>query len=207
MASPADLLFFLGTVGLISLSGVLMPGPVFAAAIVKGAERKHAGAWIALGHLVVEVPLIAAIAAGLYYFFRNDWVKIGIGVVGGALLLYMGARMFQMRNDEEIVKKAFPAHPMVAGILTTATNQYFILWWATVGAALILTGLTFGVIGIVAMAVVHESCDFGWDYFVSYSAFVSRKLWTKNIRAYVFGICGLILVAFGIYFILAFWAG
>jgi len=205
MASYVDLPFFLAAVGFISLSGVLMPGPVLAAAIVKGAERKHAGAWIALGHLVVELPLITAIAGGLYYVFRNDWVKIGIGVIGGMLLLYMGARMFQMRTDDEIVKKAFPAHPMVAGILTTATNPYFILWWATVGANLILWGLTFGIVGIITMAIVHESCDLGWDYFVSYSVFVSRKLWTKKVRAYVFGVCGLLLVVFGAYFILAFW--
>ena len=44
-----ELIFFLIMVGFISLSGVLMPGPVFAAAVVKGAENKHAGAWIALG--------------------------------------------------------------------------------------------------------------------------------------------------------------
>lgn len=200
-----ELLLFLLAVGIVSLSGVLMPGPVFAAAIVKGAENRHAGAWIALGHLLVEVPLILLIAGGLHYVFANDSVKTGIGFAGGALLLYMGIRMFQMRKKEEVIKHAFPMHPMIAGVVTTATNPYFILWWATVGASFILLALGFGVVGLLAFMVVHESCDLGWDYFVAYTVFRSRKLWTRRIHASIFGGCGVLLIAFGIYFLFAFW--
>lgn len=196
---------FLLSVGFISLTGVLMPGPVFAAAVVKGAEDKHAGAWIALGHIVVEVPLIAVIAAGLYFVFTNYLVKVGIGLIGGSLLLYMGIRMYQIRNKEEVVKQAFPMHPMIAGLITTVTNPYFIIWWATVGASLIILALGFGVAGILAFIVVHESCDLGWYYLVSYATHRSRRLWTKRVHAYVFGSFGVLLAVFGIYFMLAFW--
>ena len=200
-----DLLFFLVTVGIISLSGVLMPGPVFAAAVVKGAENKHAGAWIALGHLIVEIPLIIVIAAGFYFIFTNDWVQIGIGMVGGALLIYMGIRMIQLRGEVDVVKRAFPTHPMVAGIMTTASNPYFIFWWATVGAALIIQSIAFGILGVVLFIIVHESCDLGWDYFVSYSVHESKKFWTKRVYAWVFGIFGLFLVGFGVYFMVGVW--
>lgn len=202
-----DLVLFLLTVGFISLSGVLMPGPVFAASIVKGAERKHAGAWIAFGHLSVEVPLMLCIMAGLYYVFTNQWVKAVIGLVGGVLLVFLGLRMIQRRKDSESVKAVFPYHPYIAGVITTISNPYFILWWATVGASLILLALSFGWVGIVGLMVVHESCDLGWDYLVAYTSFKSRHLWTERRKAIIFGICGLLLVGFGAYFMLAFWVG
>ena len=181
-----------------------MPGPVFAASIIKGVERKNAGAWIALGHLSVEVPLILCIIAGLYYLFTNQWVKAGIGLIGGLLLIFLGIRMIQMRWDKEVIKTAFPYHPFIVGIITTISNPYFILWWATVGATLILWGLTFGLVGIIGFIVVHECCDLSWDYFVAYTSFRSRNLWTEKRRAYIFSICGLVFIVFGIYFMLTF---
>jgi threonine/homoserine/homoserine lactone efflux protein len=202
-----EIFLFLLTVGFISLSGVLMPGPLFAAAIVKGAESKHAGAWIAFGHLIVEVPLMLCIMAGLYYVFTNQWVKAGIGLVGGALLIYLGLRMVQKRRDKESVTAVFPYHPFIAGVITTASNPYFILWWATVGASLLILAMGFGVAGIIGMIVVHESCDLGWDSFVAYTSFRSRHLWTERRKAYILGCCGLLLIVFGAYFLLAFWFG
>ncbi|WP_455393317.1 LysE family transporter [[Eubacterium] cellulosolvens] len=182
-----------------------MPGPVFAAAVAKGTEHRHAGAWIALGHLIVEVPIILLLAAGFSFIFTNLWVRIIIGVLGGGLLLVMGVQMFRMRRDREVVKRAFPMHPIIAGIITTVSNPYFILWWATVGLMLILTALAFGWFGILAFILVHESCDLGWDWLVSYSVNKSKTFWTDKVHAIVFGICGLLLIFFGIYFMLVFW--
>lgn len=198
------LALFLLTVGIISLSGVLMPGPVFAAAVVKGAENKHAGAWIALGHLIIEIPLIVLIAWGLDFIFGNASVRIGIGIGGGAILLFMGIRMFQMRSSHEVVKRAFPTHPLIAGIITTVTNPYVFLWWATVGASLIIIALGFGVVGIICFVIVHESCDLGWDYAVAYTTYRSRKLWTQKTHMFIFGIFGILLAMFGIYFMFSF---
>ena len=198
---------FLLSVGIISLSGVLMPGPVFAAAVVKGAENKHAGAWIALGHSMIEVPLIIAVILGLDFIIKEFWVRTIIGITGGSLLLYMGIRMFQMRNHEEIIKKAFPIHPFIAGIITTITNPYVFLWWATIGASLIIIAIGFGIIGIISFILIHESCDLIWDYSVSYMTFKSKKLWTEKTHKYIFGIFGIVLIIFGVYFIFAFWYG
>lgn len=200
-----ELIAFLASVGIISLSGVMMPGPVLAASIAKGTEYRHAGAWIALGHLIIEVPLIIVLAIGLSFVFNNIWVRIIIGFAGGGLLLYMGYHMIKMRGELEVVKKTFPSHSMVAGIVTTVINPYFIIWWATLGAKLTLDAVGFGIIGIILFIIVHESCDLGWDWFVSYSVNKSKKLWSKKVHSYVFGICGLMLLILGGSFILAYW--
>ena len=96
-------------------------------------------------------------------------------------------------------------HPVLAGLITTATNPYFIIWWATIGTSLIIIALGFGVLGVVALVLVHESCDLGWYYFVGYASHSSRRLWTERTQGYVFGAFGIVLIFFGIYFIMAFW--
>ena len=196
---------FLASVGAISLTGVVMPGPVFAATVVKGVQNKHAGGWISIGHILIEVPLIVLMASGLYYIFSDYYVRAAIGVVGGALLIYMGVRMYIIRKKSEVIEQAFPMHPILAGLITTATNPYFIVWWATIGASIIIIALGFGALGVVALALVHESCDVGWYYFVGYASHSSRKLWTGRTQAFVFGTFGVILALFGIYFMMAFW--
>ncbi len=55
-----DFYLFLGSVILISLSGVLMPGPLFAVTLKKASKSKVAGALIAVGHGIVEFPLMFA---------------------------------------------------------------------------------------------------------------------------------------------------
>ena len=72
----------------------------------------------------------------------NQWVKAGIGLVGGLFLIFLGIRMIQKRRNKESVKTAFPYHSFVAGVVTTISNPYFIIWWATVGASLIISGIS-----------------------------------------------------------------
>ncbi|MDH4123596.1 MAG: LysE family transporter, partial [Thermoplasmata archaeon] len=91
-----ELLAFLGLIIIISFSGVLMPGPMTAATIVRSYKDKWAGAKVAIGHALVEFPLLAIIAvtiitlgAGAMSGQDNTLVLI-IGLVGGAYLFYFG---------------------------------------------------------------------------------------------------------------------
>jgi len=213
-------LVFLGTVAAISVTGVMMPGPVTAAAIAKGYHRKWAGVHIALGHAVVEFPTIALIAAGFSTVLSNPYMSIAIGILGGAMLIFMGGSMIASRGG--VIKKLrsmdmekgmaagdkglpaasdpFPYHPFVAGILTTASNPYYFLWWATLGAALTLNALELGLAVLVLFAVIHWSIDLGWDFFLSYTVHQSAGLWKDSTFIAVFAVCGAIMLVFGIWF-------
>ena len=59
-----NLFLFLVQVVTISLSGVMAPGPVTAAANAMGARNRFAGAIIAVGHGIVEFPLMILIIVG-----------------------------------------------------------------------------------------------------------------------------------------------
>ncbi len=187
----------------ISLSGVMMPGPVFAGTVAKGYKDKNAGMQIALGHGVVEFPLVAFIGLGLGSFFEDQRVMIAIGLVGGSVLIYIGYNMVRMRKEVEQTEKYLPYHPIIVGIITTVTNPYFFLWWATIGLYLIALALGFGLLAFIGFAVLHWSCDFVWDYVVSYTVFKTKNFWSEKGHNILFGICGIIMVIFGAWFIIS----
>jgi threonine/homoserine/homoserine lactone efflux protein len=195
-------LFLLSAVG-ISLTGVMLPGPMTAATVAKGYSNRHAGAWIGAGHGVVEILLIAAIYLGLNRIIDSPQVTQGIYLAGGLMMLYLGLRMFRATGREPGVAGGLPSSAFVTGIVITATNPAFYIWWATVGLALIATASSFGYIGIVLLAAVHVPCDLIWSEFISAGTFQSRRWWTPRVQRIVFGICALVLAGFGVWFCLA----
>jgi threonine/homoserine/homoserine lactone efflux protein len=201
MTLPDSPLLFLAIVAFVSLSGVIMPGPVFAATVAKGYGDLKAGLKIAAGHAVIEVPLIAAIFLGFDTVLNDRYVFAVVGIVGGLLLFYMGAEMVRSREKLVRGKTEMKYSSFTAGILTTIANPYFLLWWATVGAALITGAVQFGLIMLPVFAIVHISCDFGWNHFVSVTVFKSKGLWSERRHHYLFVISGIIMLFFAVYFI------
>lgn len=196
------MLLFLLTVSGISLSGVMMPGPVFAATVARSWKSKFSGSFIALGHGIVEIPLIFLIYLGFSSFFQNETVKIGLGLVGGAVLIYMGRGIFRLKKTQSIsMKDDPPTGSTLAGILTSLFNPYFILWWATVGAALIMKSTSFGILGFALFIPAHWLCDLGWCSFLSYIVHKSGQAWGEKIQLVLLSVSSILLIGFGIWFI------
>ena len=202
MDTVFNLLYFLLSVILLSLSGVMMPGPVFAVTIAKGYRNRIAGTLIALGHGAVEFPLMFLIYFGFTWFFASTLVQKIIGLVGGLILIFMGFQIFQARKEKSENYGISPHGSFAAGFLATIANPYFFLWWATIGANLILTAVAFGFAGFLALALTHWSCDLAWDTFVSMVVFKSRRFWTEKLYKIVFGFCFVVLTGFGLWFII-----
>jgi len=198
----AKLTLFLFGVFFISFSGALMPGPVTAVAIVKGQKSSKAGILVALGHGAVEIPLIIAIALGLSKFFQIPAWKIAIGLIGGAVLIWMGFGMIRDRTALGEGRKDVPYGSFQAGAITTTSNPYFFLWWATVGAVLITKSLAWGIMGVILLTIVHWSVDLGWVWLLSYMSHRGKSIMSPKVQAAVFAVCGMVLVAFGLFFLL-----
>ncbi|HUW44219.1 MAG TPA: LysE family transporter [Dehalococcoidia bacterium] len=199
-------LFLLSAAG-ISLTGVMLPGPMTAATIAKGYSDKHAGAWIAAGHAVIEIPLIAVIYAVIYFgfehFIDSPQVERGIYLAGGLMLLYLGFRMFRATGEATDAVGGLPASSLVTGIVITGTNPAFYIWWATIGVALVSGAAKFGLVGVILFTLVHLPCDLAWSEFLSVSTYESRRWWTQKVRRIVFSVCALILAGFGVWFCLS----
>ncbi len=86
-------------------------------------------------------------------------------------------------------------------LFRSGTNPAFYVWWITLGAALIAGAASFGVIGVVLLAVVHWPCDLVWSEFLSMGTFKSRKWWTEKVQRIVFSVCALVLLGFGAWFV------
>jgi threonine/homoserine/homoserine lactone efflux protein len=191
------------SVVVISLSGVMMPGPMFAVTLAKSYKSAWAGAHISLGHAVIEVPLILLIYFGFARFFENSMVQLALSVVGGAMIVWMGISMFRARREVSRGEKDLPYNAFTAGIITTGLNPFFLLWWATIGIMLIMKFLDFGPLGLILFIIVHWLCDLVWLSIVSVTVYKTHSLWGRKIQEWVFIACSLLLVGFGVWFMVS----
>jgi threonine/homoserine/homoserine lactone efflux protein len=194
------LIFILKSVA-VSLTGVLAPGAMTAATIAHGTRTRWAGLQIALGHGFVEIPLIGLLLVGLHIIFQMPSVQIVIGLLGGAFILWMGWGMLRQTPPE--VAAPVPASTrstFLTGIVLSAANPYFLLWWATVGLNLALDAKQLGLAALVLFAVIHWTCDLVWLTILSFGAFYTQKtagLFGRKIQQWILIICGLALLFFG----------
>ena len=177
-----------------------MPGPLFAVTVEKAAKRKTAGLLIAVGHGIVEFPLMFFIYFWLSRFVIPEVVPIAVGVVGGLLMMYMGVNTFRNRHDASQKVEVPRQESLFAGIWTTAVNPGFILWWITIGTALIMNAQIFGLLGFSVFAVVHWLCDFLWYAVVAFVIFKSRRFWNEKVHTAIFVFCFAVFVGFGAWF-------
>ncbi len=201
MQEPGSLIALLATVTAISLTGVMAPGPVTAVTITKGAARKEAGALIAVGHGIVELPMIVLIGLGFAAIMTVPGIKAVVGIIGGAVLLWMGLGLLRTRTQAFEQRREVARGCVLAGLTTTVANPYWFVWWATVGAALVVSASAWGLLGLAAFAVTHWLCDLGWLSFLSWGVFTSRRIWTPAVYRGVLMVCGVVLLGFGVYFI------
>ena len=199
------MLTVISSVVFISFSGVMMPGPMFAMTLAKSYKSPWAGPLIALGHAVIEVPLILLIYFGFARFFENSTVQMVMSIVGGAMIIYLGISMFRARVEVVRGSKDLPYNALVAGIITSGFNPFFLLWWATIGSMLIMKFLDFGLgpWGLVLFIVIHWMCDLVWLSFVSITFYKTHSFWGKGVQEWLFSACSAILIGFGIWFIIS----
>ena len=188
---------------LISLSGVMAPGPMTAAAIESGTRRWHAGIFLALGHAIFEIPLIIILVLGLGKFIERPNVQIGIGLAGGAFLILLGLQMLHgLRKPLDLAAPSSKRHPLWTGVLLSAGNPYFLLWWATVGLNLAIQAGDLGIMGFALFALIHWLCDLIWLEVLTAASFTGSKLLGQRTQRIILTVCGLAMLIFGLKFII-----
>ena len=191
------------SVVVISFSGVMMPGPMFAVTVAKSYRSPLTGAQISLGHAVIEVPLILLIYFGFARFFQHNLVQFGLSILGGILIFWLGIAMFRARAEVVQRGKDLPYNAFVAGIMTSGFNPFFLLWWAAIGSMLIMRFLDFGTMGLIVFIIVHWLVDLVWLSLVSIIVYRTNSLWGQKFQEGLFIICSLLLVGFGVWFLVS----
>jgi len=196
-----EIFLFLIQAVVISLSGVMMPGVVTAATLAAGMRNKHAGALIAVGHGIVELPLIILIVLTekVAPVFGVPGVQIGIGLAGGVFMILMGGQMaLGARRPTEVEAAGKVARgPILTGIVLSAGNPMFLLWWATVGLALATQAYGLGILAFVLFAAVHWLCDLFWLEALSQASFRGTRLLKGRAQQIVLSVCAAAMILLG----------
>ena len=192
-------------------SGAIMPGPVLAITITAVLQVGFiAAVLIMLGHSILELALVIALALGLKNVLKNRFVTGAIGVVGGSVLLWFAYGMITTAYSGISAPQAAAAAGETAfthlglvgkGALTSVSNPYWLIWWATIGATYMLVSLEKNVVGISAFYIGHILSDFAWYCAVAGALILGKQIMTDRIYMALIMICGLFLVYLGAYFL------
>ncbi len=157
---------------LITSSGALSPGPLTAATlIVSLREGSRAGLKVATGHMAFELPFVVLLALAFERIseYLSIWyVHLGLTLLMATFMLYFAVLAYRsVRNVSSTEASSKEGgrfgNPFVIGVILTGLNPYFLLWWATVGLALINMSLALGMLsGIIIMYASHVWMDFAW---------------------------------------------
>lgn len=208
-----ELMSLLTTAFIIGLSGAMMPGPMLTMAINETSRRGFwAGPVMVAGHAAIELVLVAGLMAGLTQVIQQPAVIGTIGLLGGAMLLWMGWGIgrdavlkrvsFAVTADGTDAKPLprFSLSPMVAGIITSVSNPYWSLWWATIGTSYLILAINLGPIGIAAFLTGHILSDLVWFSAVSFIVHTGRNFISDGFYRNVLLVCSIFLGYLGAYF-------
>jgi len=190
---------------IISASGVMAPGPLFAANISYGLrEGTKSGIKMAVGHSIVEFPLIILLGVGVFSFEGFPEFRPIISILGAiTLFVFAILQIKTVFSKKEISEVRSKQGPLITGILLSALNPFFIIWWVTIGFKLISDAmLIWAFAGILILFALHIWMDFAWLGIVSFLASKSSMILSnKNYKILMVSL-SFVLVYFGIMFLI-----
>lgn len=195
---------FVVSVIIISASGVMTPGPLFAANVVFGLKDGiRSGVKMAMGHTIVELPLVIFLGIGVFSLEIFPEFRTAISIFGSFTLFVFAGIQIRITLQKKESKWVHHNHgAIIAGITLSALNPFFIIWWLSVGFKLISDAMMiWAFTGIIVLFILHIWMDFAWLGAVAYLAKRSSKI-LSNRNYKIMMIClSISLVYFGITFL------
>jgi len=199
-----DLLTLFLTSFVVGFSGAMMPGPLLAVTIAETPRKGfRVGPILIGGHALAEIVVVVVLSLGLAALADNETLSRGIGIVGGVMLIFMGAGMIAQLLKKDADKTSQSAtgkksgRLIIDGIITSLSNPYWFVWWATTGSAFLVKSLKFGVVGPTVFYFGHILSDLVWYSFVSFIIWKGRKFVTGIGYKILIGACALFLIYLG----------
>ncbi len=196
----------------VGFGAVVSPGPVSTAIVSESARRGFiVGPLVATGHALLEAAMIALIALGLGAGLNQPWLTGLIGVLGGALLVWMGLSMARgaLQGRLRLPRPGADARLLNnwqlvgLGVGATLVNPFWWAWWLTVVVAyLALPPIrALGAAGVAAFYLGHVSGDYLWDSLLSGVVGGGRRWLTDRVYKWIIIACGAYLIYLGLVFI------
>ncbi len=149
-------------------SGALSPGPLTTAAVALGVRG---GGWrtgfkVALGHMLAELPFVALLCVAyqkIEYMLRGPLGEV-MNILAFMFIVYFAALLLRdaYKGAGGEASTGFGRNPIVVGAALTGLNAFFLLWWVTVGLAIIRSVVEAGITGFMVMYASHVWIDYAW---------------------------------------------
>jgi len=200
----SDIIEFAIIVIIISASGVMSPGPLFAANITYGLKQgTKAGIKIAIGHSLVELPLVILLGIGILSLEIFPEFKTIISILGAITLFvfaFIQIKSTLKKNEKSETK--LKQGPIITGVVLSALNPFFIIWWLTIGLKLISDAMAiWAFVGILIVFVLHVWMDFVWLGSTAFLISKSKKIISNTNYKIIMLALSVILIYFGITFL------
>ena len=196
---------FVIAVIVISASGVMAPGPLFAANIAHGMkEGTKGGIKMAIGHTIVEFPLVIFLGIGVISLENFPEFRTAISIIGALVLfVFAGIQIRETIQKREARITHQKHNALITGIVFSALNPFFIIWWLSIGFKLISDAMMIWAFsGILILFVLHIWMDFAWLGSIALLAKKSSKIISnKNYKIIMIGL-SVSLIYFGMTFLL-----
>ena len=185
-----------------------MPGPLLTLTVAESVSgRWTTGPLVMVGHGILELVLMVLLVFGLGGLLsQSSSIKV-VGFAGGFALVFMGllavkgAGGIKGGAGKGPVKGTGAFRLVLSGGITSISNPYWILWWATVGVGYLALSGRLGLKGTASFFGGHIAADVVWYTFVSVVAASGGKLLGGKAYRGIAVFCGVFLVCFGGYFI------
>lgn len=189
------------------LSGAVVPGPMLTVTISDSVKKGFkAGPLVVFGHFLAEITLIIVILAGFSWLIGSVTAAMIIGTLGGIMLIFMGynlsksSNQFQNPSNEDGLAQKYGS--VFGGVITSVSNPYFFIWWASIGMAFMFKGMEIaGLLGLIGFLIGHWSADLSWYSGVSFLSSRGSKIMTDNHYKIIMKVCGIFLILLGFYFL------
>jgi threonine/homoserine/homoserine lactone efflux protein len=162
-----------------------------------------AGPLIILGHALLELALVLLLLVGLGAWLHRPLVLGAVGIVGAGLLGWMGFMLLKASRHSKLEfnpRTHSGLNPVLAGVLMSAANPYWLIWWLTIGLGYVLFSSKYGLLGVGLFFLGHILADFAWYSLVSGAVAQGRRFLSDHLYRYFLAACGCFLFAFGGYF-------
>ena len=205
----ATLVAIFGTSFVGALTGALMPGPLLAFTIGEVTRRGFwAGPLIILGHSMLELATVLALAFGLGRLVEDNHTAVNvISIIGGLILIAMGvSTVISSRRQKGITlsaegSKGRSGMLLLSGIVISLSNPFWFIWWAGIGLSYLVWAQKLGAGGVAVFFSGHFLADFGWYAVIAFIVASGKKVIKDSVYKWLLLVCGVVLVGIGIYFL------
>lgn len=192
-------------------SGAVMPGPF----LVKVIEQTpllglKAPLLMLAGHALLELVIVVLLMLGFRGLIARAGVRAFIGIVGGAVLLWMSQDMIRSGWTMKLVLESRSAaicswpRLLLLGAWVSIINPYFTGWWAMIGLGGMAQMQARSKGDYLSFYLGHETADYAWYGLVGVVLVSSTRWLTDGVYRAMIVSCGAILLGLGVWFL---WTG